>query len=72
MEEQSLGTVVCYLPERGYGFVRLYGTREEFHFRARSQVREGGNWQAGQLVRFTLRQTARGWEATDLRPANQA
>ena len=68
--ESSLGTIIYFLPERGYGFLRLHGTREEFHFRA------GGArvpvFRAGQLVRFTLQRTGRGWEAVNVVPAGMA
>jgi hypothetical protein len=37
----QLGIIIFYLPEKGYGYLRLDGTREEFHFRAKNVVSPG-------------------------------
>ena len=64
------GVVVFYLPDRGYGYLRLAGTREEFHFRAKNVVdRDLG---AGDRVTFRLRQGRQGYYADEVRRAGLA
>ncbi|THH39433.1 S1 domain-containing protein [Neolewinella litorea] len=62
----SLGTIVFYLPDRGFGYLRLQGTREEFYFRRRNLlvpvVRKGD------LVRFVLRDGPQGYYADAIEP----
>ncbi|PPK85164.1 cold-shock-like DNA binding protein [Neolewinella xylanilytica] len=61
LPEFSLGVVLFYLPEKGYGYLRLEGTREEFHFRKRNVVgRPPGK---GDRVRFSLREGRQGYYA---------
>lgn len=66
----SLGTVIFYLPDRGYGYLRLRGSLEEFHFRRRNlrvpTVRKG------ELVRFVLRRGSQGYYADAIEPAGLA
>ncbi|MEO0733417.1 MAG: hypothetical protein AAFZ52_11320 [Bacteroidota bacterium] len=57
------GVIVFYLPAKGYGYLRLEGTREEFHFRAKHLH---CRVQAGDLVRFRLRQGRQGHFADEI------
>ena len=57
----SIGVVVFYLPERGYGYLRLEGTREEFYFRRANLA--GPAVQPGDRVRFLLREGRQGYYA---------
>ena len=61
MPESSLGTVLYYLPEKGYGYLRLEGTREEFYFRQRNLT--GPPVRKGDRVRFVLREGRQGYYA---------
>lgn len=61
MSEASLGTVLFYLPEKGYGYLRLEGTREEFYFRR--QHLAGPPVKKGDRVRFVLRDGRQGYYA---------
>lgn len=56
-----LGLIIFYLPEKGFGYLRLEGTREEFHFRAKNLVSR--EIKKGDLVRFQLRQNRGGYYA---------
>jgi cold shock CspA family protein len=60
----QLGIIIFYLPEKGYGYLRLDGTREEFHFRAKNVVSPG--IKEGDLVRFNLRQNRGGYYADEV------
>ena len=60
-----LATVVFYLPERGYGYLRVADTREEFYFRA--EHLRSPSVAAGDLVRFVLREGRRGYYADEVR-----
>ena len=66
----QLGELVFYLPDKGYGYVRLAGTREEFHFRAKNLRYD--NPRAGDLVRFVLVTTRQGYFADVIERANLA
>lgn len=66
----QLGVIIFFLPERGYGYLRLEGTREEFHFRTRN-VRSP-SLKKGDLVRFYLRQDRGGYYADEVRLAGIA
>ena len=57
----SPGVVVFYLADKGYGYVRLEDTREEFHFRAANVV--GRPPRKGDRVRFVLRRGRQGYFA---------
>ena len=57
----SPGVIVFYLADKGYGYVRLADTREEFHFRATNVV--GRLPRKGDRVRFVLRQGRQGYFA---------
>jgi cold shock CspA family protein len=57
------GIIIFYLPEKGYGYLRVPDTREEFHFRKdniQSPVR------AGDRVRFMLKQNRQGYFADQI------
>lgn len=63
---QLQGEVKWFNPNKGYGFILVDDGREVFvHFRA---LREGErkSLRQGQLVRFSLRQSERGEQATDV------
>ncbi|CAH0998840.1 hypothetical protein LEM8419_00155 [Neolewinella maritima] len=67
MDDYSPGIIVFYLPDKGYGYVRLADTREEFHFR-RQHLRVD-SVQRGDRVRFILRQGRQGYFADAIEPA---
>jgi cold shock CspA family protein len=52
------GVILFYLPDKGYGYVRIPGTREEFHFRKENLLQPV---QAGDHVRFQLKQQRNGY-----------
>ncbi len=66
----SPGIVLFYLIERGQGYLRLEGTREEFHFR-RAHLRTGPV-RKGDRVRFVLRQGRQGYYADEITAAELA
>lgn len=63
MQEKATGIVVFYLPAKGYGYVRLPGTNEEFRFRTRDLHQPV---QAGDHVSFVITQNRSGYWATDV------
>ena len=72
MEVQTAhtGRVIFYLPDKGYGYVRLEGTHEEFHFRTKNLRYTLPV--ADDLVTFTIRQTGQGYYADNISRANLA
>ena len=64
------GVIIFYLPEKGYGYLRLSGTREEFHFRRKHLT--GAEVQSGDTVRFTLREGKQGYFADEIAPTGIA
>ena len=64
----QLGELIFYLPDKGYGYVRLAGTREEFHFRTKNLRYDQPR--AGDLVRFVLKATKQGYFADGIERAN--
>ena len=60
----AIGQVVFYLSDKGYGYIRLADTREEFHFRRKHLLEpvHAGSW-----VQFELRQNKQGWFADAIR-----
>ena len=68
--EKLPGTIIFYLPAKGYGYLRLSGTREEFHFRSANLI--GAPVRAGDAVRFVLRQGRQGYYADAVERANIA
>ena len=64
------GQIVFYLPDKKYGYVRLTGTLEEFHFRA-ANLRYAEP-HSGDPITFTLHKTNRGYVADDITPAGLA
>ena len=59
-----MGTIIFYDPARGHGYLRLQGTREEFHFRTGNL--KGGPVRRGDLVRFVLRRGRQGYFADEV------
>lgn len=55
------GTIIFYLPEKGYGYLRLLDTREDFHFRDKNLLVSTVN--AGDLVSFELKEGKQGYFA---------
>ena len=68
--EEHTGTIVFYLPEKKYGYLRLAQTREEFHFRSKHLRYDLPK--AGDLVTFSIRKTSQGYVADDIRRAGLA
>ncbi len=64
------GIVLFFLPDRGYGYLRLVGTREEFYFR-RGNI-TGPAVQRGDRVTFTLKKGRQGYFADEVQPAGIA
>jgi len=65
--ERAPGIVVFYDPEKGYGYLRLAGTLEEFHFR-RGNLADGLVVK-GDAVTFVLRQGRQGYFADEVKRA---
>ncbi|MEL7221173.1 MAG: hypothetical protein AAGJ93_07635 [Bacteroidota bacterium] len=57
------GIIVFYLPAKGYGYLRIPDTREEFHFKSSSlsQIVKAGDY-----VRFKLKQNKQGYFADEI------
>lgn len=63
MNHALQGLIVFYLANKGYGYVRVPETREEFHFRTknlRTPVK------AGDWVSFVLKQNQQGCFADEI------
>jgi len=58
------GVILFYLEDKGYGYLRLEGTREEFHFRKKHLLVAAVK--KGELVRFKLRQGRQGYYADEI------
>ena len=58
------GRILFYLPDKGFGYVRLAGTYEEFHFRAKnlSYARPAKD----DLVTFRILDAKQGYYADDI------
>lgn len=61
----SRGRIIFYDTERGYGYLRLHDSLEEFHFRERNLL--DGPVEKGDLVSFTLRRNKQGYYADKVR-----
>ncbi|MCX8212222.1 MAG: cold shock CspA family protein [Neolewinella sp.] len=57
----QIGIILFYLPEKGYGYLRLLDTREEFHFRKKNLILH--EIKAGDLVSFEMKQGSQGYFA---------
>ena len=60
------GVVQFYLPAKGYGYIRIPDTREEFYVHRkdlRAPIR------TGQTVIFSIAETRHGLQAIEVRPA---
>lgn len=66
--ERTPGIIIFYDPEKGYGYLRLAGTLEEFHFR-RGNLAEGPVAK-GDTVTFVLREGRQGYFADEVRRAS--
>ncbi len=64
------GIIVFYLPEKGYGYLRLLDTKEDFHFREENLL--CGSVTAGELVSFELKQGRQGYFADKVRKSGMA
>ncbi|MEL6657019.1 MAG: hypothetical protein AAFR36_11265 [Bacteroidota bacterium] len=63
------GTIVFYLADKGYGYVRVPDTREEFRFRSTNLL---APVQAGDWVSFVLKQHKKDYFADEIRPVGIA
>lgn len=61
MENRQQGTVIFYLRDKGYGYIRLMGTREEFHFREKNLATDLIN--ATDQVTFIVKEGRQGYFA---------
>ncbi len=66
MAAELLGVILVYLPAKGYGYIRLPDTREEFFFK-KQNLREPVA--RGDYVTFVLREGQQGWYADEIRLA---
>jgi cold shock CspA family protein len=57
------GIIIFYLSDKGYGYLRLVGTQEEFHFRTKNMLVEG--LAKGDMVRFKLKEGKQGYYADE-------
>jgi len=64
------GIILFYLPEKGYGYLRLLDTREEFHFREKNVMATG--LRKGDVVNFRLRKGRQGYYADEVRKVGLA
>jgi len=67
---QKIGRVIFYLQDKGTGYLRLEGTREEFHFRKKNVRAEG--LKKNDLVYFSLQEGKQGYYADEIRRADMA
>ncbi|MEM9928730.1 MAG: hypothetical protein AAF840_02825 [Bacteroidota bacterium] len=58
------GIILFYLPAKGYGYLRLQGTREEFYFRKANLL--VAEVKKGDLVSFQLRSGRQGFFADQI------
>jgi len=65
---QKIGRIIFYLQDKGTGYLRLEGTREEFHFWEKNVV--SGELKKGDLVYFSLREGKQGYYADEIRKAS--
>lgn len=57
------GVIVFYLKDKGYGYLRLPDTKEEFHFNTKHLKQ---NVEAGDSVRFKLKRNNQGFFADEI------
>ena len=67
MSNTYQGVIIFYLPDKGYGYLRVPGTREEFYFRKENLLQPV---QAGDQVRFLLKQQRLGYFADQIEVLN--
>lgn len=67
---KHIANVLFYLTDKGYGYLRLAGTREEFHFRAKNLLVD--KVVAGDVVTFVLRKGKQGYYADGITKAGLA
>jgi cold shock CspA family protein len=58
------GTIIFYISEKGYGYLRLQDTREEFRFRAKNMLAK--NLAKGDIVLFKLKEGKQGYYADEI------
>lgn len=63
------GIIIFHLVAKGYGYIRIPDTKEEFHFRTVSLSQAV---KAGDYVRFKLKQNKQGYFADEIEPLNIA
>lgn len=59
------GIIIFYLPSKGYGYVRVPDTREEFRFRT---INLSKPVEAGDHVWFVLKEDRKGYFADEVEP----
>ena len=64
------GIIIFYLSEKGYGYLRLQDTREEFHFRTKNMLDK--NLAKGDVVRFRLKESKQGYYADEISRSGMA
>jgi cold shock CspA family protein len=67
MNNTYQGVILFYLTDKGYGYLRIPGTREEFHFRKENLLQPV---QAGDQVSFLLKQQRHGYFADQIKLLN--
>lgn len=61
------GIILFYLPDKGFGYLRLLDTREEFHFQAKNVL--AASLKKGDVVSFRLREGKQGYYADEIEKA---
>ena len=56
------GVVQFFIPSKGYGFIRVVATKEEFYFKQKP-IQDGPVLQKGDEVRFELTEDRHGLQA---------
>jgi cold shock CspA family protein len=64
VEKKHPGVILFYLADKGYGYLRLAGTQEEFHFQTKNMLQP--TLRKGDLVHFCLRQGRQGYYADEI------
>ena len=70
MTVRHTGRILFYLEDKGYGYLRLAGTREEFHFRRKNL--QFTNPVVGELVTFVIKKLKSGVCADEITRAGLA
>lgn len=59
------GQIIFYRADKGYGYLRLIGTLEEFYFKG-SAFDQADKLEPGDLVRFKLSVSKQGMQAIEI------